>query len=309
MQRRTGNHAQCPALGGALEEIQIQSLMRDFGEVARLAGIDISHDDLSRESMGCPHEPPRDLPTGRVAVYVFCFGDRCLKVGKAGPKTKQRFTYQHYHPRSAASTLAASLVKGQRQIGLSGLTEDNVGDWIRQNTFRLNLFLNSTTHRFSLSPLEAFLQARLNPVFEGSGMRQGRRVRFATCSLLVQELLVAKRDLTLPQALKRLARYEALVVDDLRYVRQDRDEIEVLFTLLAERYERGSVLITSNLPFSRWEEIVKDPMTTAAAIGRLVHHSAILELNLPSYRVEQAQRRRPRSANETSTGHTANNNG
>ena len=92
-------------------------------------------------------------------------------------------------------------------------------------------------------------------------------------------------------------------------VRQDRDEIEVLFTLLAERYERGSVLITSNLPSSRWEEILQDPMTTAAAIGRLVHHSAILELNLPSYRVEPAQRRKPRVAHETSTGHTANNNG
>jgi hypothetical protein len=100
--------------------------------------------------------------------------------------------------------------------------------------------------------------------------------------------LVAKRDLLLPQALKRLARYEALLIDDLGYVRQDRDEMEVLFSLLAERYERGSVLITSNLPFSRWEDIFKDPMTTATAIDRLVHHSVILELNLPSYRVQHA---------------------
>jgi len=64
--------------------------------------------------------------------------------------------------------------------------------------------------------------------------------------------------------------------------------MEVLFTLLAERYERGSVLLTSNLPFSQWESIFKDPMTTAAAIDRLVHHSVILELNLPSYRVAHA---------------------
>lgn len=120
-------------------------------------------------------------------------------------------------------------------------------------------------------------------------VRQGRPVRYTTCSLLVQELLAAKRDLVLPQAIKRMGRYEALLIDDIGYVQQDRDEIEVLFTLLAERYERGSVLITSNLPFSRWEEIFKDPMTTAAAIDRLVHHSVILELNVSSYRVESAK--------------------
>ena len=82
------------------------------------------------------------------------------------------------------------------------------------------------------------------------------------------------------------------MIDDLGYVQQSREEMEVLFTLLAERYERGSVMLTSNLPFSKWEEIFKDPMTTAAAIDRLVHHSIILELNIPSYRMEQAQKER-----------------
>src|SRR3954454_2898130 len=80
-------------------------------------------------------------------------------------------------------------------------------------------------------------------------------------------------------------------IDDLGYVQQSREEMEVLFTLLAERYERGSVLISSNLPFSKWDGIFKDPMTTAAAIDRLVHHSVILELNLPSYRMERARGR------------------
>jgi len=127
-------------------------------------------------------------------------------------------------------------------------------------------------------------------------VRQGRRVLYATCVLLVQELLVAKRDLKLGQTLKRLGRYDALIVDDLGYVQQDREEMEVLFTLLAHRYERGSLLITSNLPFSQWEAIFKDPMTTAAAIDRLVHHSVILELNLPSYRMEQAKQGRRRAA-------------
>jgi DNA replication protein DnaC len=121
-------------------------------------------------------------------------------------------------------------------------------------------------------------------------VRGGRKVLFAPCSLLVQDLLSAKRDLRLKRHLKRLLRFEVLIIDDLGYVQQSREEMEVLFTLLAERYERGSVMITSNLPFSKWENIFKDPMTTAAAIDRLVHHSVILELNVPSYRLEQAQR-------------------
>ena len=113
---------------------------------------------------------------------------------------------------------------------------------------------------------------------------------FSSTHLLVQDLLLAKRELKLPRTIKRLSGYQVLILDDLGYVQQSREEMEVLFTLLAERYERGSVMITSNLPFSKWESIFKDAMTTAAAIDRLVHHSVILELNLPSYRVEQAKK-------------------
>jgi DNA replication protein DnaC len=122
--------------------------------------------------------------------------------------------------------------------------------------------------------------------------RQGRQVYFTTCDLIVQELLRAKQELVLDKLLKRLARYDVLMIDDFGYVKQNREEMEVLFILLAHRYERGSVLITSNLPFSKWEIIFKDPMTTAAAIDRLVHHSVILELNVPSYRAEQALKRK-----------------
>jgi DNA replication protein DnaC len=127
-------------------------------------------------------------------------------------------------------------------------------------------------------------------------VQQGRSVLFATCSLLVQELLLAKRELKLERFIKRLASFEALIIDDLGYVQQSREEMEVLFTLLAQRYERGSVLLTSNLPFSQWEQIFKDPMTTAAAIDRLVHHSVIIELNIPSYRLETAKSTRKPSA-------------
>lgn len=119
---------------------------------------------------------------------------------------------------------------------------------------------------------------------------KGRRVLFTPCNLLVQDLLIAKRDLKLARLLKKLRKYEALIIDDIGYVQHSREEMEVLFTLLADRYERGSVMLTSNLPFSKWERIFKDPMTTAAAIDRLVHHSIILELNLPSYRLEESQK-------------------
>ena len=122
-------------------------------------------------------------------------------------------------------------------------------------------------------------------------VRQGQPLLFTTCEHLVQELLIAKRDLKLSKLLKKYARYRGMIVDDLGYIRQTREEMEVVFTLLAERYERGSVLLTSNLAFSKWEQIFKDPMTTAAAIDRLVHHSIIIELNIPSYRLEQAKQK------------------
>lgn len=117
-----------------------------------------------------------------------------------------------------------------------------------------------------------------------------RKIHFTKCALLMQDLLAAKRDLRLSREIKRLGRYDGLIIDDLGYMQQSRDEMEVVFTLLAERYERGSVLMTSNLPFSKWEAIFKDAMMTAAAIDRLVHHSVIIELNIPSYRVEQARK-------------------
>lgn len=117
-------------------------------------------------------------------------------------------------------------------------------------------------------------------------VQRGRSVLFVPTYRLVQNLLAAKRDLELPKALRRLDRVDVLILDDIGYVKQDPDEMEVLFTLLAERYERRSVVITSNLVFSKWDQIFQNPMTTAAAIDRLVHHCAILEFDVPSYRVE-----------------------
>jgi DNA replication protein DnaC len=122
-------------------------------------------------------------------------------------------------------------------------------------------------------------------------VQRGYEVLFVPAFKLVQRLLAAKRDLELEAMLRRLDRYDAVILDDLGYVQQSREEMEVLFTFLAERYERRSVLITSNLVFSQWDKIFHDPMTTACAIDRLVHHAVILELSGPSIRAEHAKRR------------------
>jgi DNA replication protein DnaC len=123
-------------------------------------------------------------------------------------------------------------------------------------------------------------------------IRREKRLYFTTCALLLQDLLLAKRELKLKRLLKTFSRYDVLIIDEIGYVEQEQKEMEVLFTLLAERYERGSVIITSNLAFSRWNSIFKDPMMTAAAVDRIVHHSVILELNINSYRIDEAKKQK-----------------
>ena len=118
---------------------------------------------------------------------------------------------------------------------------------------------------------------------------KGYRALFCPAVHLVQQLLVAKRDLRLEAALRKLDGYDIVVLDDIGYIQQNREEMEVLFTFMAERYERKSLMITSNLVFSEWDKIFKDPMTTAAAIDRLVHHSIIVELDGDSYRMQHAK--------------------
>lgn len=122
-------------------------------------------------------------------------------------------------------------------------------------------------------------------------VRGGYQVLFVPAFKLVQRLLAAKKELDLEATLRRLDRFDAVILDDLGYVQQSREEMEVLFTFLAERYERRSVLITSNLVFSEWDKVFQDPMTTACAIDRLVHHAVILELSGPSYRAQAAKQR------------------
>lgn len=166
-------------------------------------------------------------------------------------------------------------VKQQRQVRV--LLE---GDFIRQKE-NLLLFGNpgsGKTHLLCAIGQELICQHDM-------------RILFLSSARLLQELLAAKRDFTLPKVIKRLINYNGLIIDDIGYIQQSKEEVEVLFTLISECYERTSVLLTSNLPFSQWEKIFKDPMMTAAAIDRLIHHSVVMEINLTSYRMEKSRER------------------
>lgn len=123
----------------------------------------------------------------------------------------------------------------------------------------------------------------------------GKRVKFLPSVALVQSLQQAKLDLHLQAALKKLDRFDLLVLDDLGYVKKSEAETSVLFELIAHRYERKSLLITANQPFSAWDTIFADSMMTVAAIDRLVHHALIVEIQSQSYRKQAAAARSSRS--------------
>ena len=223
----------------------------------------------------------------------------------------------------------ASVADQARQESLSYehyLLELVQQEWLTRRENRITRFLREShlpleknLATLDRNRLSAKLQAQLNTLLEGTFVDQAenvlafgtpgsgkthllcavgqeliyqdRRIRFMTGSEMIQQLLRAKRDLELARLLKRWDKYQAMILDDIGYVQHTREEMEVFFTLLAHRYERGSLMITSNLPFSQWETLFKDPMTTAAAIDRLVHHCLILEMNLPSYRLEASKKR------------------
>jgi hypothetical protein len=135
----------------------------DFVSAAALAKLDIPRSDIDVAVLSMPHRPPSSLPSGRLGVYVFMLGDRCLKVGKAGPKSRARFCSQHYGT-NAPSTLAKSLLKSDLALDLN---PSNIKDWICQNTTRVNFLMPAAHGVFALSLLESFVQCRLLPEFEG----------------------------------------------------------------------------------------------------------------------------------------------
>jgi hypothetical protein len=142
------------------------AIVDDFVKAAVLAGVEIPRSDIQVACLPAPHRPPSSLPVSKLAVYVFMYADRCLKVGKAGPNSAARYCSQHYGF-NAPSTLAKSLLKRQTDIRVNGLTKQSAKDWICKNTTRLDFLMPSRHGVFALSLLEAFVQCRLQPEFEG----------------------------------------------------------------------------------------------------------------------------------------------
>lgn len=144
-----------------------EALIADFLQVAGLAGVALSREMIEVEELPAPHAPPSSLPQGRMAAYVFLWGDVCLKVGKVGPKSQARYTSHHYSPGSSRSNLAKSILGDSEIRRPAGLDCDSVGSWIRANTDRLDFLLPKSAGPHALSLLEAFLQCRLRPRYEG----------------------------------------------------------------------------------------------------------------------------------------------
>ena len=241
------------------------------------------------------------LRTLRLPAMADHFADLALKAAKAG-LTHEAFLYEVVQ----CEVTQREERRIARLLHQSGLPQEK--------TFRtLQLDRFPVLVRQQLEQLRdgAFLEQAVNVLAVGKPgtgkshlaaavghelVLRGHRVLWTPTATLVQRLLAAKRDLRLPQYLAHLDRFACVILDDIGYVQHDRDEMEVLFTLLAERYERRSVILTTNLVFSDWERIFKDPMTTLAAIDRVVHHAVIVDLmGLESYRAEMATAQQGRS--------------
>ena len=152
--------------------IGVNQLIADFASVAALAGVSIPDAAITAEVLLKPHVPPTALPSGKMAVYVFLWGNSCLKVGKVGPRSQARYTSQHYNPNSSNSNLAKSILKQGLELGLPSLSDTTVGNWIKTETDRVNFLLDQKLGIPVLSLMESFLQCRLRPKFEGFGSQK-----------------------------------------------------------------------------------------------------------------------------------------
>jgi len=118
-------------------------------------------------------------------------------------------------------------------------------------------------------------------------------VRFTTAAAMVHELIEAKDEKRLLRYQKQMAAYELLIVDELGFVPLSKTGAELLFEVFSQRYERGSTMVTSNLPFQEWTEILGSERLTGALLDWLTHHVHILEMNGDSFRLKQSRKKRP----------------
>jgi DNA replication protein DnaC len=122
--------------------------------------------------------------------------------------------------------------------------------------------------------------------------QRGMSVGFTTAATLVHQLLEARDEKRLLRLQKQLIGYKLLIIDELGFVPFSKNGAELLFEVFSQRYERGSTLVTSNLPFDEWTEVMGSERLTGALLDRLTHHVHILEMNGESYRLAQSKRRR-----------------
>ena len=153
-----------------------KQLLDDFLSAAERGGIEISRDAIDFETLAMPHKSPNSLPKGKVAVYIFSDKKCVLKVGQVGPNSQSRYTSHHYNPSSSGSNLSKSLLKDEyvKQEYNLNLTPETVGEWIKQNTDRVNFFVDASYYGPVLNLLEAFVQCRLDPVYEGHASQRRR---------------------------------------------------------------------------------------------------------------------------------------
>lgn len=234
------------------------------------------------------------LHTLKLPAMADTFADLALKAAKAG-LTHEAFLHElvraeceQRDQRRTARLLRQSGLPLEKTFRTLQLTRFPLAIQQQVERLRRGTFLDEAVNVVAVGRPGAG-KSHLAAALGGELAQQGHRVLWVSTASLVQRLLAAKRDLRLPQLLAQLDRYACLILDDIGYVQHDRDEMEVFFTLLAERYERKSVVLTTNLVFSDWIRIFKDPLTTMAAIDRVVHHSVILDLmGVESYRAKEA---------------------
>lgn len=233
---------------------EVDQLVAAFVDAARLASVQVRGDQIGREFLPAPHRRPSRLPADVQAVYAFVFNDRCLKVGKAGPKTRARFTSQHYLPNSAISTLAKSILINRARLvdsvpldsvdEIESLSEVSVGAWIERSTSRINLYLPV---EFGAAPLSLLAEQ----------IRKGR----GTTALQepFREYLMTVREGT-DTASQRRAR-EKLLRDVLSGVFDDLDAnrrfnaVQRRILWHASSRRRCSIC---RKPIARWEEVSVD---------------------------------------------------
>ena len=144
----------------------VERAVKAFVAVAALADVPIKREDLIVEFLEAPHKPPLSLPSGKMAIYGFWHEGKWLKIGMAGPKSEARYVSQHYNPRSARSTLAASLAKDPRMSETPGFDKVAPGAWIKLRTRRLNILVSDHHDKALLALFEAFMHVRLRPRYE-----------------------------------------------------------------------------------------------------------------------------------------------